>query len=195
MSETPPPAPRKRPLFPKVLIMLAILIAVIGGLWWWHNRPIRPVELSAEEKAVVQAKVEAIQKPAEPTYEKGSKDIILSERELNGLLNQNTTLGDSLRFELVTNAIHARIESDLDPDLPVIGGKRLKARARFLVGDIPGKPALVLDDLTVWGISLPNDWLGGLKGQDLLGQALGGGIGGVEEFKVESGRLVIRLAE
>jgi len=175
--------------------MLAILIAVIGGLWWWHNRPIRPVELSAEEKAVVQAKVEAIQKPAEPTYEKGSKDIILSERELNGLLNQNTTLGDSLRFELVTNAIHARIESDLDPDLPVIGGKRLKARARFLVGDIPGKPALVLDDLTVWGISLPNDWLGGLKGQDLLGQALGGGIGGVEEFKVESGRLVIRLAE
>ena len=78
---------------------------------------------------------------------------------------------------------------------PIVGGKRLKARARFLVGDIPGKPALVLDDLTVWGISLPNDWLGGLKGQDLLGEALGGGIGGVEEFKVERGRLVIRLAE
>jgi hypothetical protein len=191
-----PPAPSSRlSRSAKILIVLAVLALVLGGLWWWHNRPIRPVELSAEEKAVVQAKVEAIQKPAEPTYEKGSKDIILTERELNGLLNQNTTLGESLRFELVTNAIHARIESDLDPDLPVIGGKRLKARARFLVGDTPGKPAFVLDDLTVWGISLPNDWLGGLKGQDLLGQALGGGIGGVEEFKVESGKLTIRLAE
>ena len=31
----------------------------------------------------------------------------------------------------------------------------------------------MLDDLTVWGISLPNDWLGGLKGQDLLGQTVG----------------------
>ncbi len=195
MSENPPPVLRKTAPFSKVLIILAILILVLGGLWWWHNRPIRPVVLSPQEKAVVEAKVEAIQKPAEPVYEKGSKDIILTERELNGLLNQNTTLGESLKFELVTNAIHARLETDLDPDLPILGGKRLKARARFLVGGTAEKPAFVLDDLTVWGISLPNDWLGGLKGQDLLGEALGGGIGGVEEFKVERGKLTIRLAE
>jgi hypothetical protein len=194
MSENPVPTQRVSN-FAKALVVLAVLALVLGGLWWWQNRPIRPVVLSAQEKAVVEAKVEAIQKPAEPTYEKGSKEIILTERELNGLLNQNTTLGESLKFELVTNAIHARIETDLDPDLPVLGGKRLKARARFLVGDIPGKPAFVLDDLTVWGISLPNDWLGGLKGQDLLGEALGGGIRGVEEFKVERGKLTIRLAE
>ena len=195
MSENPPPAPRKSARFPKALIIFTILILVLGGLWWWHNRPIRPVVLSADEKAVVEAKIEAIQKPAEPVYEKGSKEIILTERELNGLLNQNTNLGESLKFELVTNAIHARIETDLDPDLPVLGGKRLKARARFLVGGAPDKPALVLDDLTVWGISLPNEWLGGLKGQDLLGEALGGGIGGVEEFKVERERLFIRLKD
>lgn len=195
MSENPPPVLRKSAPFPKFLIILAILILVLGGLWWWHNRPIRPVVLSPQEKAVVEAKVEAIQKPDEPTYEKGSKDIILTERELNGLLNQNTTLGESLKFELVTNAVHTRLETDLDPDLPVLGGKRLKARARFLVSGSSDKPALVLDDLTVWGISLPNDWLGGLKGQDLLGQALGGGIGGVEEFKVESGKLTIRLKD
>lgn len=54
---------------------------------------------------MVEAKVEAIRKPAEPTYEKGSKDIILTKRELNGLLNQSTILGESLKFELVTNAI------------------------------------------------------------------------------------------
>jgi hypothetical protein len=159
--------------------------------------------LTGPEKTAVEAKVEAIQKPSEPArdepvYEKGSKEIIFTERELNGLLNQNTTLGDTVRFELATGAVHARIETDLDPDLPLVGGKRLKARARFLVGQEPGSARLVLDDLTIWGISLPNDWLGGLKGHNLIEEALGaqsGGIAGVKEFRVESGRLIIRLAE
>lgn len=202
MTENPlPPAPpsRRSSCLVKGLIGLVILLLVLGGLWWWSNRPIRPVELSAQEKAAVEAKVEAIQKPAEPKYEKGSKEIILTERELNGLLNENTTFGKTVKFELATNAIHARVETDLDPALPVIGGKHLKARARFLVSEVPGQASFILDDLTVWGISLPNDWLAGLKGRDLLGEILGGGkngkVAGVEVLKVESGRLIIRLAE
>jgi hypothetical protein len=202
MSESSASAP-KVSVLAWILIVVSVLALVLGGLWWWHNRPIRPVQLSAQEKAVVEQKVEAIQKPAdppadEPAYEKGSKEIILTERELNGLLHQNTTLGDKLKFELATNAIHARVEFDLDPDLPLLGGKRLKARARFLVGDKAGKPEFVLDDLTLWGVSLPNDWLGGLKGQNLLGEALGShgsGISGVEEFKIERGKLILRLSE
>jgi hypothetical protein len=187
---------RKGSCLIKGLVIVGIAVLILAGLWWWQNRPIKPVQLSAEEKAVVAGKVEAIQKPAEPVYEKGSREIILTERELNGLLNENTTLGDSVSFQLATNAILARVETDLDPDLPVVGGKRLKARARFLVSETPGKAAFILDDLTVWGISLPNDWLGGLKGHDLLGEAMGakgGALPGVEEFKVEPGRLLIRL--
>jgi hypothetical protein len=182
----------------KGLVGLVILALVLGGIWWWTNRPISPVVLTSQEKTAVETKVEAIQKPAEPTYEKGSKEIILTERELNGLLNERTTLGKSVSFQLATNTILARVETDLDPDLPVVGGKRLKAKARFLVGGSPGHPSFVIDDLTVWGISLPNDWLAGLKGRDLLGEVLGGQngkISGVEEFKVEPGKLIIRLAE
>jgi hypothetical protein len=189
---------RRRSRLVKGLTALVIFAIVFGGLWWWHNRPIQPVKLSVEEKSVVEAKVEAIRKPAEPRYQKGGKDIILTERELNGLLNENTTLGKTVRFELATNAILARVETDLDPDLPVLGGRRLKARARFLVSAEPGKTTFVLDDVTVWGVSLPNDWLSGLKGQDLLGEVLGskgGKFPGVEEFKVEAGKLMIRLSE
>lgn len=192
------PAPARRSCLVKALMVLAILLLVVAGFWWWHNRPIRPTVLTAQEKEVVMEKVGAIQKPEDPKYEKGGKEIILTERELNGLLNENTDLGKSLRFELATNAVHARIETDLDPDLPVVGGKRLKARARFITGGEPGKPSIVLDDVTVWGVSLPNDWLGGLKGQDLLGRTLGvpgGRIAGVEEFRIEAGRMVVRLAE
>ena len=206
MSEVPPPVPAKRKscLVPVLIGLIVVLLAVVG-LMWWHNRPIKPVQLSAEEKAVVEAKVEAMQnveaptKPAEPTYEKGKKEIILTERELNGLVNEHTTMGDKLKFELATNAVHARIETDLDPDLPVVGGKRLKARARFIVKTTDGNPSFILDDLTVWGVSLPNDWLAQLKGKDILGEVLGGGKGGkvagIEEMSVEPGQLKIRLKE
>jgi hypothetical protein len=201
MNEVPPPAPAKRRscLVP-ALITIIVILAVILGVYWWQNRPIKPVQLSVQEKAAVEAKLEAVQAPApaQLTYEKGASEIILTERELNGLLNENTSLGDKLKFELVEGAVHARLETDLDKDLPIVGGKRLKARARFFVNTDSGRPKLVLDDLTVWGISLPNDWLGGLKGQDLLGQTVGSkgdGLAGVKEMKVESGRLVIRLAD
>lgn len=208
MTENLPPAlpGRRMSWLTKCLIGFGVLLLVLGGLWWWINRPIHPVVLTAPEKAVVEAKVDAIQQsqgqaqsPTEPKYEKGSREIILTERELNGLLNENTTLGETLSFELATNAIHARVETDLDPDLPLVGGKRLKARARFLTSGVPGQASLILDDLTVWGVSLPNDWLAGMKGQDLLGEILGGGkngkVPGVEEFKIETGRLIIRLKE
>jgi hypothetical protein len=202
-SATPPPVPQKRggSCLVKSLLALAALAVVAVGLWWYYNRPIRPVTLTPAEKSAVEAKMDAIGQPPGPTYEKGSRDIVLTERDLNGLLNENTTLGKSVKLELADGAIHARVESDLDKDLPIVGGRRLKARARFLVREIEGKPSLVLDDVTVWGVSLPNDWLAGMKGQDLLGQILGDGKGtvavlpGVDDFKIEQGRLVIRLAE
>ncbi len=202
MNENPPALPpvpnRGKSCLFLGLVGLLIVALVLGGVWWWYNRPIQPVTLSVAEKQTVEAKVEAIQKPAEPTYEKGSKEIVLTERELNGLLNENTTLGKTVKFELGTGVILARVETDLDPDLPIVGGRRLKARARILVGGSPGKPSLIIDDLTVWGISLPNDWMAGLKGHDLLGEILGnaeGGVAGVEEFRIEPGQLTIRLAE
>lgn len=172
-------------------VFLLVVILLIGG-WLLMNRPIQPVVLSQEESQLVEAK---LQEP-EPGYERGSKEIVLTEREINGLLHRNTNLGDKLKLELVDGAIHARIDTDLDEDLPMLGGKRFKARARFLVESETGAPALVLDDLSLWGVSLPNDWLGGIKGQDLLGEILGGSsIGGVDSFRVERGRVVIRLKE
>ena len=114
------------------------------------------------------------------------KEIILTERELNGLLNENTTFGKSVSFELATNAIHARVETDLDPDLPIVGGKRLKARARFLVGDAPGTSEFRPRRPDGLG-DFPAERLARrAQGQDLLGEVLGGKNGkvaGVEEFK------------
>ena len=205
MTENPSsPAPRKGSCFIKLLVILAVVAALLGGLWWWHNRPIQPVTLDAKERAEVEQKIQALQpaestQPAEPSYEKGAKEIVITERELNGLLNANTDLGKSLQFELGTGVIHARFETDLPPDLPIAGGRRLKARARFLVHQDASGTGIMLDDVTVWGISLPNEWLGGMKGKNLLGEVLTGGrqtsLPGVEKIEIQPGRLRIELKD
>jgi len=209
MTQESAAAKKKGSCLLKGLFVVAALALVAGIVWWWHNRPIEPVVLSAEEKEVLEQKVEAIQQaapagtpetppPAEPEYERGSKEIILTERELNGLLNEQTGLGDKVKFELATDAIHARVETDLDPDLPVVGGRKLKARARFLLHQDEAGPHFVIDDVTVWGVSLPNDWLAGLKGRDLIGETVGGGgrgLAGVRSVEVRPGEIRIELKE
>ncbi|MES2995508.1 MAG: hypothetical protein V4733_01730 [Verrucomicrobiota bacterium] len=209
MHEAPasPPliAKKRRRIFPVILLVVLLLAGIAVGAWMWYNRPIRPVVLDATEKQRVEAKLAAIQGEApatpperEPAYEKGSKEIILTEREINGLLNENTPLGNSVQLQLATGAVHARVETDLNPDLPIVGGKRLQARAKLIVGSDPAKPELILDDVTVWGISLPNEWLGQMKGKNLLGEALGDGsqgIPGIEELRIEKGKLIVRLKD
>lgn len=193
-----PPARKKSSCLPVAIILIVLLLAGAAAAYFWYNRPIQPVELSKQEVEAIEEKIGSIEAaPAEPEYVPGSKEIVLTERELNGLINHNTQLGDKLKLTLITDEIHARIETDMDQDVPVVGGKRLKAKARFLVQSVEGKPSLVLDDLTVWGASLPNDWLGGMKGKDLLGEIFGsgGGLGGIEDIRIDRGQLVIRLAE
>lgn len=192
-TQTPP---RSKKAFIILGVFALIAILIIGAIWWM-NRPIKPVILAAEEQQLLDTKVESMQ---ERTYEKGDKVIQLTEREINALFHHNTGLGDKLRFELANDAVHARVSTDFDPDLPFVGGKKLKARARFIITDENNAPSIILDDLTVWGVSIPNAWLAEMKGQNLLSNLgidpsksqLGKGI---ESIKVSNGSLTIELAE
>ncbi|MGE9266997.1 MAG: hypothetical protein ACQKBY_02775 [Verrucomicrobiales bacterium] len=183
------------------LILLLVAISAGAAYWWWSNRPIEPTVLSAAELAQVEEKIEAAQAtPESPAYEPGQKTIVLTEHELNGLLNHNTQLGDQVKIELAEDAVHARIRADLDPEIPVVGGRTLKAKARFIVKTETGQPAIILDDLTVWGISLPNDWLANLKGQNLLATVSGesaenGFARGIKEIAIHQGEIRIELNE
>lgn len=186
--------PQKKSCLPVFLVCFLALIIAGGVFWWWINRPIEPVQLTQTEKQTVEEKVEAVQKPS---YEPGKREIIFTQRELNGLLNDKTELGDKIKFELVQDAVLARVETDLDESTPIVGGKRLKAKAKFTVKHEEGRaPELVMDDVTVWGVSLPNDWLGGLKGQNMLAQLLGeSSLPGIKSISVQPEKLVIRLKD
>ncbi len=214
---------------------------------WWIQRPIKPVVLTAQERAKVEEKLRRVEepKPAAPTspagpnslappaspgtpvpengtravelpgvivpapqpnpgqnqpYAPGSKTIKFTQREINGLLNANTDLGRSVRLELDKDAINAYVAVPIPQDFPIGGGKMFRARGRFLVSiGNGGKPFAILEDVTVFGVSLPKAWLGGLKGENLIGDAMGQRKGavlrGIKSLRVEPGALVLELED
>jgi hypothetical protein len=216
-----------------LLALLLVIGATVAITVWWIQRPIKPVVLSASEKAVVEEKLRSLgagdasaaarapdrvpdaeanaprvarkdtESKGEPDrpYVPGSKVLKLTERELNGLLNANTDLGKSVRIELGRDAINAYVAVPIPEDFPVGGGKMFRARGRFRLslGNV-GAPYAILEDVTVFGLRLPKAWLAGLKGENLLGQAVGERNGapiirGIKSLRVEPGALVLEVED
>jgi len=211
-----------------------VIAATVAITIWWIQRPIKPVVLSAKEKATVEEKLrhlgvgdtsasthasggtrgskgerssaevpnDASPKP-EPdrTYVPGSKVLKLTERELNGLLNANTDLGKSVRLELGQDAINAYLAVPIPQDFPIGGGKIFRARGRFRLSlGNGGAPVAMLEDVTVFGLSLPKAWLGGIKGENLISDAVGKREGspiikGIKSLRVEPGALVLEVED
>jgi hypothetical protein len=204
-------------IFGGLLAFVLILIATVAITIWWIQRPIKPVVLSAKEKTVVEEKLQhfnsagevpnAASREAAPkpelarSYAPGSKELRLTERELNGLLNMNTDLGKTVRLELDRDAINAYLAVPIPKDFPIGGGKMFRARGRFRVSLGSGEaPYAILEDVTVLGLSLPKDWLAGLKGENLLAVAVGEhngklAIRGMKSLRVVPGAIVLEVGD
>ncbi|MFM7180295.1 MAG: hypothetical protein ACKO2G_02345 [Verrucomicrobiales bacterium] len=208
------------------MIVITAVIAVAATLWWL-KRPIEPVTLDAKEQAVLDEKVRVFEQsrgqgnaaaaPADaagpgqpnegnapapdPAYLPGSKTLRLTERELNALLNQNTEFGDTVRLELAKDAVHAYLAVPIPPDFPIGGGTTFRARGRFQIKVVEGEvPSAILEDVTVLGLSLPQAWLGDLKGRNLFEEEArkagkGAFLQGIKSLKVEPGNLVLEVNE
>jgi hypothetical protein len=204
-----------------LLAFVLIIIATVAITIWWLQRPIKPVVLSAQEKKVVDTKLQQMRSapvaarderttavprvnpsPA-PTssrvYEPGGMELRLSERELNGLLNQNTDLAKTVQLELDTDAVNAYIAVPIPKDFPLVGGRMFRARGRFRLVLTKGQaPVAMLEDVSILGVSLPKEWLGGVKGKNLLADAVGQGSDaatwkGIKSLRVVPGAIVLEL--
>jgi hypothetical protein len=104
-------------------------------------------------------------------------------------------------LEFARDAINAYIVVPIPQDVPVMGGKMFRARGRFRVSiGNGGTPYAVLEDVTVYGLSLPKAWLGGIKGENLLENAVGERKGspvlkGIKSLKIEPGALVLEVED
>lgn len=138
----------------------------------------------------------------EPYTEIGAqREIAFTERELNGLLAKNTDLATKLAIDLSDDLVSAKLLLPVDEDFPVIGGQVLRLRSGVVFTYHQGKPVVMLKGITIMGVPVPNAWLGGMKNIDLV-EKFGTGQGfwktfsdGIEDIKVEEGRLKITLKE
>ncbi len=194
----------------------------------WLNSKFKPVQLSDSEQTTLAQKLDAIgsfdttpedDKPANTEFltdikseqselqpevyseDNNKRRIELTERELNSLLAENTDLAEQIVIDLTDNMASVKLLVDLDPDFPFIGGKTLKVSSGTELSYANNQPSVVMKGVSVWGIPIPNAWLGGIKNIDLIEQ-FGGNDGfwksfadGIEDIRVEDGKLLIQLAE
>ena len=209
-------------------LLLAILLTVMTV--WILNTVIfpsefKPVKLNTEEQQILDRKLQTFERfqsqadrrasrsrplpstaddtltPEPYTEEGASREIRLSEKELNALLAKNTDLATRLAIDLSDNLASAKLLVHLDDEFPILGGNTVKLTAGAELAYATGKPIVKLRGVSVWGVPIPNAWLGGIKNVDLI-QEFGQEEGfwkafadGVEAIEVKQGHLSIRLKE
>lgn len=224
-----PTPPQKQPMSAGKLfgiIVAAMMLTMVCGLllikFWIFPSPFAPVVLSPDEAQRLERKLERFDYGRRPTPAPGrpeagisaddlkpeayseagaSREIRLSEREINGLIAQNTDLAQRMVVDFSQDLVSVKLLIPVDPDFPIMGGKVLKVRAGAEMAFRQGRPVVILRGISVMGVPLPNAWLGGLKNIDLI-EVFGSDPGfwknfadGVDAIEVREGSLRIMLRE
>jgi hypothetical protein len=188
----------------------------------------KPVQLSARERQVLDGKIQTLTSAErrsrhnrtdsrsphedrvhhtgrlepEPYSEKNAdRQIQLTERELNALLANNTDLAQKLAIDLSDDLASAKLLVPLDPEFPFLGGKTLKVTAGVELRYSKQKPVVILRGVSIWGVPIPNAWLGGIKNIDLVSEfGMERGFwrtfaAGIEDIRIVDGRLSVTLKE
>lgn len=203
------------------IMLITIIISVVATVFvvnhYLFPKKFDAVELNQREESSLNKKLKQFGLPTfseknsatstselapEPYSEDPSKrEVSFTEKELNALLAKNTDLSDKVAIDLSDNLASAKIIIPLDPDFPILGGKTLKVNAGAELAYKDDKPVVILKGVSVWGVPIPNAWLGNLKNVDLV-KEFGGNEGfwksfadGVEDIHVAEGHLIIKLKE
>ncbi|MFC5456606.1 hypothetical protein [Prosthecobacter fluviatilis] len=213
MQATPEPAapataPRARSTKKIILITLAVILgcagiaAATGALWVKHTfypSPMKPVSLTASEQAALNGKLQALNNPAAIPPDEANRTIIINEREVNAYLAQQQ-LGESVQVQFAEGQVSAAIILTAPPDFPLVPNQKIRLRFTFGTSLTPAhKLSLKLDDLSLGGISLPNSWIGDIKGLDLIAAnvesdpALQKFVAGIQSLDIHNGTLRLVL--
>ncbi len=196
-----------------LVITLGVLLA-LGGIatattaWWLKSNfdpaPFKPVSLTAQEQQAFEDKMQAISAPAgEPaTTDLDKRTLVITEKEVNAWL-ANNELGESVKVRFDDGKISAAAILKLPEDFPVLAGQKIKMSLAMTahLNDTSRHFALQIDDVSVGGLPLPNDWIGGIKGLNLVDEsakkdpAMERFLKGIRQFEITDGGATLRLNE
>ena len=183
------------------IIVITMALTLAFGYWgvttWLFPTEFKPVVLNQQQQQTLDQKIKLLggssrssaKEAIEPeAYSEvgASREVEFSERELNALLANNTELANKLAIDLSDNLVSARLLVDVDPDFPVLGGRTIKVTGGMELRLVDSRPSAVLKGISVWGVPLPNAWLGNTKNVDLVQEF--GVAGGFWQALSEGGR-------
>tara|TARA_R110002096_G_scaffold403766_3_gene601327 strand:+ start:27352 stop:28137 length:786 start_codon:yes stop_codon:yes gene_type:complete len=137
--------------------------------------------------------------PADP------RTLRLTEREINGMLNHNSNLGERVKVLFKPGYIDIQYVQPVDEQVALIGGKSLRLSLDLALQKSPGGSMdLTIRDVNIAGVPMPTAWLelaGIPKGENLLAgleseyEFFRQIVAGIEVLDISSGELRVRLAE
>ncbi len=203
-----PAAPRVRSTKKVVLITLAVVLGCAGiaaatGAFWvkqtLYPSAMTPVSLTATEQAAFDSKLQTLNNPAAVPPEDANRTLVLNEREVNAYLAEQQ-LGESVQVKFGEGNVSAAIILTAPEDFPIVPNQKIRLRFTFGTSlSAEHKLSLKLDDLSLGGISLPNSWIGDMKGVDLVAEnvesdpALQKFLAGIKSLEVHNGTLRLVL--
>jgi len=215
-KEEKPANPWKMAFYVLVAIIASVVITAVVIYMFLFPSEFKPVELNEKEQIQLEQKLERLDtsvapsrttssgerlKPEKYTEEGASREVEFTEKELNALIASNTDMAQRLAIDLSDNLASAKLLVPVDPDAPILGGKTIRVNAGLELGYKNSKPIVILKGISLWGVPIPNAWLGNVKNVDLV-QEFGSDEGfwkafadGVELIEVKEGKLRVILKE
>lgn len=221
MNETQPESPRRSSRLAWFLVVLLVLLLVFAGVWIWQlsRMQAQTAPLTEAEQRTLEAKFDRIRNaaygespaalPEEPTAEDAGgavqpeiyredgeqRQVRFTERELNALIAADPGLAGRAAVRLSQDQLSASFRIDVPPDMPLMGGRSVRVQTGLQLATLNNRVEARLVGVSIGGIPLPNAWLGGLKGTDLLATSGLGSLGaGIEALSVGEGWLDLQLA-
>ena len=200
---------KKKLLVTSGIVLCSAGIAAAGTAWWVkHNiyaSALQPVALTQAEQSNLDGKLKTLSNspgaaPVDPEIAK--RTLVISDKEINAFLAQQG-LGEQVKVDLTEGGAAATLLIPMDKDIAFVGGTTLRIRLGFGAKmDADKHFAFSISDVSVGGIPLPNDWLGKIKGSNLLADSqlesdptVKGFLAGIRDFKIQAGSLKVVLNE
>jgi len=221
VEETVSDGPRRSSRLAWFFVVLLVLLLVFAGMWIWQltRMQAQTAPLTEAEQRTLEAKFDRIRSAAYPEFpatppepapaedavgavqpevyreDAGQRQVRFTERELNALIAADPALAGRAAVRLSPDQLSASFRIDLPPDVPVMGGRSVRVQTGLQLATLNERVEARLVGISVGGIPLPNAWLGGLKGTDLLASSGLGSLGaGIEILTVGEGWLELQLA-
>ncbi len=207
------------------LIGLTVLATALITSWWVNQylyaATFEPTQLTMVEQKTLDAKMSQLQQrdgaqtsspsstpsvdgplQPEPYSEEGaSREIHLTEREVNSLIAKDAEMARHVAVDLADDLVSVKLVVPVNEEVPIVGGKTLKLNFGVELSYANGKPVVAMQGISLGGVPLPSAWWGDIKHINLV-EEFGGPGGfwdqfakGVENLRIQDGQLQITLKE